>query len=300
MTKKPVTDIAASVKQRLINRARADGTDVNLYWTRYAAERLLYRLSVSPHAGDFILKGAMLLVAWSDLLLRPTLDLDLLGPGEDSVERLQRVFREIAAMPVDEDDGLRFDPDSVRAEPIRDGQEYQGKRVTMRVALGNISIALQVDVGFGDIITPGPEGIAFPTLLDQPAPQLRASTRETAIAEKFHVMVTRGLTNSRLKDYFDIWVLSRRFTFDRRTLATALRATFERRRTALPASRPVAVTDAYAEQAMLARAWTRLIRRTEAADRSLAQVVRDLAGFIEPVLIEPGEDAIWESGGPWR
>lgn len=299
MTKKPINDLAASIKQRLINKARQDGNDINLYWTRYATERLLYRLSISPHADTYILKGAMLFVVWSDLLLRPTMDLDLLGFGEDSIARLESVFREIATMQTNDQDGIVFDAASVQVAPIRENQEYQGKRVTMLAHLGTIEIHLQIDIGFGDVISPAPETLIFPTLLDHAAPHLRASTRETAIAEKFHVMVIRGLANSRIKDYFDIWILSRQFSFDAPTLLQAMRATFERRRTAFPDSVPIALSEEYA-RTPLARAWKRFAARTIASDRSLQEVVSDLTAFLGPILENPNTFHRWDPCGPWQ
>jgi predicted nucleotidyltransferase component of viral defense system len=300
MTSKSPSNIPASIKARLLNRARKDGVDFNLYLTRYATERLLYRLSQSPHASDFILKGAMLFVAWSDLMFRPTADLDLLGFGEDSIDRFERVFNDLATMTIDTPDGLTFEPDSVRAAPIRDEQEYQGKRVIMSARLGTIPIKLQIDIGIGDIITPGPETLLFPSLLDMPQTQLRASTRETVIAEKIHVMVVRGLLNSRLKDYFDIWVLQRTYPFDAKILRTALKATFERRRTSLPTELSIGLTDAYAKEPGRSPAWKRITRGTEAHGLVLIDAIREIAAFLDPVLTEPASITTWPPGGPWR
>lgn len=292
--------LVASTKQRLINRAKQDRVNVNLYWTRYASERLLYRLSLSSHADHFILKGAMLFAAWSDLALRPTMDLDLLGFGEDSVDRLVQVFYDLATMQVDPDDGLTFDHKSIRATPIREDQEYQGKRVFMRAHLGNIPIKVQVDIGFGDIISPQPEQIDFPTLLDLPAPRIRTSTKETVIAEKFHVMVVRGLTNSRLKDYFDIWILAQQFDFDRHSLITALRNTFERRSTPIPDVIPVGLTERYAEHIPFARAWERLAKGTPAEGQSLVDIINDIQRLIT-ICIQPNDLSLrWQAGGPWQ
>lgn len=292
-------NVPASIKARLLNRARADQQDFNLYLIRYATERLLYRLSVSPHAGDFILKGAMLFVVWSDLLLRPTMDLDLLGLGEDSIERFERVFRDLANLQVEQDDGISFDADSVRAIAIRDEQEYQGKRVTMKAQLGNVPIKVQVDIGIGDIVTPSPEALMFPGLLDLPQARIRGSTRDTVVAEKLHVMITRGLLNSRLKDYFDILVLSQRFAFTAPMLRAAIVATFGRRRTEVPTAMPVALTARYVQEAGRSQAWNRLTTKTAVNGTSLENAIIAIASFLDPVISQPGFPGRWPASGPW-
>jgi len=175
------SNVAASVRQRLLNIIRETGDDANLIWTRYATERLLYRLSVSEYAGDFVLKGAMLFMAWTGQSHRPTVDMDLLGHGEDSSERLAAVFRGVCGVEV-EPDGLVFDAGSIRAAPIREEQAYQGQRVTLTAFLGKARIPIQVDVGFGDVVTPKARKISYPTLLDFPAPSIRACPRETVVA----------------------------------------------------------------------------------------------------------------------
>jgi len=300
MNGKNPTNVPASVKARLLNRARTDAVDFNHYLIRYANERLLYRLSISPYASEFVLKGAMLFVAWSDLQLRPTRDLDLLGFGEDSIERFKRIFRNLADMSMEDDDGLTFDSASVRATPIRDEQEYHGKRVTMNAHLGSIPIKLQIDIGIGDIITPQPESLEFPSLLDMPQATLRASTRETVVAEKFHVMVTRDLLNSRLKDYFDIWILAKTFTFDAAQLKAALTATFERRRTVLPAVLPTALTERYAQEPARRPAWKRITQKTQAGGVSLADAITTIASFLEPIITVTEPVKSWAPGGPWQ
>ena len=196
-------NVAASVRQRLLNlRVKYPG-DFNVLLTRYAAERLLYRLSISPHSRQFVLKGALLFVVWLPQWHRPTRDLDLLGFGENSVERLTDLFREICQTEAVAD-GLEFDPASLEATEIREGQEYGGRRVRLLALLGNARVPVQVDVGFGDSITPGPCEIDYPTLLsDLPAPKLRAYPRETVVAEKLEAMVALGWANSRMKDFYD-------------------------------------------------------------------------------------------------
>jgi len=210
MTKDKPSNISASVRQRLLNLIRESGDDPNLVWTRYATERLLYRLSVSEHAGDFILKGAMLFMVWTGQSYRPTLDMYFLGRGEDTSERLREVFRRVCGVDV-EPDGLVFDVDSVAVVPIREEQRYQGQRITLTARLGKARIPVQVDVGFGDVVTPRAKKVSYPTLLDFPAPSIRAYPRETVVAEKFEAMVMLGIANSRMKDFYDLYVLARDF-----------------------------------------------------------------------------------------
>jgi len=233
MTKDKPSNIAISVRQRLLNILRDTGDDPNLVWTRYATERLLYRLSVSEYAGEFILKGAMLFMVWTGKTYRPTLDMDFLGQGDDSSERLAEVFRKVCGVDV-EPDGLVFDVDTVASAPIREEQEYQGQRVTLIAFLGKARIPIQVDVGFGDVVTPKAKKIRYPTLLDFPAPSIRACPRETVVAEKFQAMVMLGIANSRMKDFYDLYVLARDFSFDGNTLVRAIKATFKRRKEISP------------------------------------------------------------------
>jgi hypothetical protein len=199
---------AASVRARLLAKARTDKQDLNLVLTRYALERLLYRLSVSAHADHFLLKGALLFDLWFDIPHRPTRDADLLGVGIAEIPHVEAAFRDICT--VELDDGIRFQPDSVHAEEIRKEANYSGVRVTLIGLLDGARCHVQVDVGFGDAVTPGPEAVDYPVMLpDMPAPRLRAYPRYTVIAEKLEALVSLGIANSRMKDYFDLWVLSR-------------------------------------------------------------------------------------------
>jgi predicted nucleotidyltransferase component of viral defense system len=226
-------NVAASVRARLQRVAQERREDVQLVLTRYANERLLHRLSVSPHASQFVLKGAALFTLWTGRAHRATRDLDLLGFGESTVERVRSVFDEILRLDVPED-GATFDVESLSVAAIRGGQEYGGVRALFDARVGSARIRMQIDVGFGDAITPAAEIVSFPALLDFPAPKLRAYPRETVVAEKVEAMVKLGMTNSRMKDFFDVVVLSRMFDFDGALLTRAIRATFVRRGTSLP------------------------------------------------------------------
>ena len=228
-------DRAASVLARLLNRSRSTGENYNLLLSRFVIERLLFRLSVSPHAGNFVLKGALLFALWYDTPHRATKDADLLGFGADDAETLRATFTAIGA--IDADDGVRYDSANMKIAPIREDNVYGGMRLTILAFVGSARLPVQVDIGFGDAITPAPEFVTYPTLLDgMEAPRLRAYPVYTVIAEKFHAMVELGIDNSRMKDFFDLAVIARTSEIDGGVLVQALRATFARRGTKLPSS----------------------------------------------------------------
>ena len=229
---KPVKsrNTAASVRQKLLNLATSTGEDFGLVLTRYALERLLYRLSQSKYRDQFILKGAMLFQVWSRTPHRPTRDLDLLGRGDPSIEHCREVFRELCRIPVEED-CLIFSEETVKAEKIKEEQDYEGVRVKFLTRLDNARIPVQVDVGFGDAVNSGL--LDYPTLLPMPAPRVLAYPMNAVVAEKLEAIVSLGMVNSRMKDFYDIWFLARTFPFQVEALGAALRATFERRKTEL-------------------------------------------------------------------
>jgi predicted nucleotidyltransferase component of viral defense system len=298
-------NIAASVRQRLFNLAGERGEDFGLMLTRYGLERLLYRLSRSTQGDGFVLKGAMLFALWSDQPHRPTRDLDLLGRGSPDIKRLEEAFREIIRLDV-EDDGLEFRAESVRGERIRADQEYEGVRVNLEALLGAARIHLQVDVAFGDVVTPAPEEIDYPVLLDYPVPRLRAYPRETVVAEKFEAMVRLGMTNSRMKDFYDLWVMSRDFEFDGQTLCRAIAATFDRRESLLPKETPLALTREFSSDQAKATQWAAFLRRLnpEYGDMPLTRVTDELRGFLMPMAVVAAKDEAtemsWQPRGPWR
>ena len=273
-------DIGASVRARLLTLAREKGQVFDLLLTRYATERLLYRLSTTPHRDRFVLKGAMLMTTWFDDPHRPTRDVDFLGYGDPAPEPMLAVFREICA--IEENDGIIFDVDALRVELIREELEYGGLRLRTTARLAGARITIVIDIGFGDAIEPGVEEISLPVLLDLPAPHLHAYARETVIAEKFQAMVALGLANTRMKDYYDIWMLSRNYAFDGERLSRALAATFERRGTAVPEEVPDALTQAFATDATKQRQWGAFMRDLAADVPSLETIVNDLAGFLMP------------------
>lgn len=303
--REPSANVPASVAARLRNLARERGEDFQLVLTRYGLERLLYRLGRSSHRAEFVLKGAMLFRAWADEPHRPTRDLDLLGRGDSSVEHLSSVFRTICEQPVDADDALVFRAETVRGEEIRENQEYRGVRMRFEARLANIRIPIQVDIGFGDVVTPSPVEIEFPTIMELPPPVLLAYSRETVVAEKFQAMVMLGIANTRTKDFFDIWVLSRDYAFQGELLAAAIQATFERRRTDLPEQIPTALTPDFADDATKVTQWRSFVRRgnLSVGDATFADVIATLRGFlmapVEALREGRGFSAQWPAGGPW-
>ena len=291
-------NIGASVRARLLDRARAERSDFQILLTRYALERLLYRLSISVHRDRFILKGAMLFVTWVADPFRPTRDLDLLGSGDNAAGALAETFRVICAQPV-ADDGVIFDIAALEAAQIRDDVEYGGVRVRTTATIGGARIPIQVDIGFGDAVTPAPVEIDYPTLLDYPSPHLRAYPIETVVAEKFEALVTLGMANSRLKDFYDLWLIAQTFELRQSTLADAVRRTFERRRTALVADTPVGLTDEFA--ATWHAQWRAFLgrERMAAAPGAFAAVIADLRAFLMPLVHASEDGPIWPPGGPW-
>ncbi|MCU0222795.1 MAG: nucleotidyl transferase AbiEii/AbiGii toxin family protein [Acidobacteria bacterium] len=299
------TGLAHSVQVRLVRHAEEIGVDPNLVLTRYATERLLYRLAISRHAGLFILKGALLMLAWLGETLRPTRDADLLGLGEMTDDAISRTFRELCTVAA-EPDGLSFDPAAVRVAPIRPGDVYGGQRVDLLARLGPARIKVQVDIGVGDAVEPEAEWLEYPGLLDFPRPRLRAYRPETVIAEKVHAMVTLGTANSRMRDFFDIYALAENERFDSRILSRAIRATFERRRTVVPRELPIALTAEFGMLPDKRTQWAAFLRkgRIRGVSSDFPAVVAALARFLDPVLDEgaaasdsPQE---WLPGGPWR
>jgi predicted nucleotidyltransferase component of viral defense system len=294
-----------SIQVRLARHARELGLDPNLVLTRFAAERFLYRLSRSPFAERFVLKGALLMLVWLGETVRPTRDADLLGFGEITEQSLGQIVADVCRLEV-EPDGLEFLLSSIHVAAIRAEDTYGGLRATLEARLGKARLRVQLDVGVGDAVSPAPEWLEYPALLDFPRPRLRAYRPETAIAEKLHAMVVLGEANSRMRDFFDIHALAQRARFEGDVLARALRATFERRRTAIPADPPIALTTAFAEVEGKRAQWAGFIRRNRlaAAPAELVAVIDGIAGFVVPVLAAAARGEVfagrWPPGGPWE
>lgn len=265
-------NLAASVRARLKQRANATKQDFNLTLTRYGLERLLYRLSVSPHAANYLLKGALLFSLWYDQPHRPTRDADLLGFGPDDIDTAILAFREICQIEVD--DGIAFDTASVRGSVIRKEAGYGGVRIDLLAKLDGARLALQVDIGFGDAVTPAPETVSYPVLLeDLPAPQLRAYPKYTVVAEKFHAVCLLGMANTRMKDYFDLWVLLTEGALEAAELRRAIDATFARRQLAVPGTVPSGLSDAFAQDPAKQGQWAAFLQRNRLGDLALSTVV---------------------------
>lgn len=280
-------DRSASVLARLLNRSRNTGENYNLLLSRYVIERLLFRLSVSPHAGSFVLKGALLFALWYDTPHRPTKDADLLGFGADDADTLRATFTSVCA--IDADDGVRYDIDSMRIAPIREDNVYGGLRMTLTAFVGSARLPVQVDIGFGDAVTPDPELVTYPPLLDgMGAAQLRAYPIYTVIAEKFHAMVELGINNSRMKDFFDLAVIAKTSTLDGSVLVAALRATFARRGTALPTSQPIALTQEFAADPVKGKQWRAFVTKAGLQ----ADKLEDVLGALDALLRLPIDAAV--------
>jgi predicted nucleotidyltransferase component of viral defense system len=298
-------NLPASVRQRLLNLAHDRKEELQLVLIRYGVERLLYRLSVSRHADQFVLKGAMLFQLWTGQLHRSTLDVDLLGSGSDDVARLVKVFQEVCSQKV-EDDGLIFLPDSVRGEEIRENQQYGGVRIQMVGMLDKARIPVQIDIGFGDIITPRAKAVPYPSLVGFPTSRLPAYPKETVVAEKYQTMVSLGIANSRMKDFYDVWTLAQEFDFEGTLLAQAILATFKRRGTPLPQTVPLALTQEFSADKSKRIQWTafvkrgRLMREAPPFDKVVDALTRFLWPITEAVARGDKFDTRWVAGGPWK
>jgi hypothetical protein len=278
----------ASVHARLLNRARERGEDFNRVLVRYGTERFLYRLSMLPATREgFWLKGAMLFDLWFDMPHRPTRDADFLGFGPIDAEALAGTVRGICA--VEDDDGMAFDPDSVRVEEIREEARYGGLRVRLAGALGKARCAVQLDVGYGDAVTPGPEEVTYPTLLDDVrAPTLRVYPRATVVAEKLEAIAHLGMANSRMKDYYDLRALAREGALEEGLLARAIAATFTRRGTSLPDGLPLGLTDEFARDHAKLAQWKAFLSRNRLEAPALAEVVEEIGRFLARPLLLAG------------
>lgn len=293
--------IAASVRQRLKNKADEEGRPFSQVLQHYALERWLYRLSRSTHAERLILKGAMLLLAEELPLSRPTRDLDFLAEMSNDLEAVRAVIAEISSTEV-EDDGLQFDADSVQTERISLDARYEGVCANVRGQLGTARVVVRIDLGFSDVITPGPRRLVYPTLLDFPVPELLGYSLESAIAEKVESMVILGEINSRMKDFFDVWALSRTHAFPRAQLKVAIERTFARRGTELDAAKAFLASD-FASRQGVAEQWQRYLKRTGLADvapASLGELWVRLREFVEPVFGDGVADGNWSPRDGWE
>ncbi len=302
--KPPPRNLAASIHRRLLNGAREREEDPHFILQRYAAERFLYRLGISRHREQFVLKGAMLFALWGGSVYRPTRDLDFTAYGSDEIEAVLSRIREICSVTVP-DDGMTFDATTLRAEPIREESEYGGFRVLFEARLGTAQVRMQVDVGFGNAIEPPAKDEDYPTLLDAPAPLILAYPQEAVVAEKLHAMVVLGERNSRYKDFYDLQVLARHFSFQGERLARAITATFKRRRTPIDATLPVALAPRFYADGPRAEQWRAYLTSNAlpGASADFGAVGEVLQAFLGPpwaaLVAQAAFSENWRPAGPW-
>lgn len=307
MTPRLPANIPASIRERLLNLAKSSDQDFNYLLSEFATERFLYRLGVSAYNDRFVLKGARLMMIWSERSFRTTRDLDLLGFIDASPESVEEAVKAICGILV-ESDGLDFDESSIQVTEIRHQQKYKGQRIKLNAYLNKARILLQIDVGFGDVVTPSAVNARYSTLLkDLPVPQIRIYTRETVVAEKLHAMVLLGSRNTRLKDFFDIATLAREFQFQGLVLVTAIRATFERRDTVVPSELPISLFDEFAESAGARSQWKSFLERSDIAESPLSDL-SEVQSIIRAFLSEPVDaarnglmfDMVWHGDKGWH
>lgn len=296
-------DIGASVRQRLLNQSRAQERPFQELLQYFAMERFLYRLAKSPYADRFILKGALLLTAWRAPQSRPTMDIDLAGRMNNQLDHIKEVVGEVCEIAVDSD-GVAFNRASIEVSRIKEDADYEGVRVQFHATVARARIPMQLDIGFDDVITPGPTEIEYPSLLNFPAPVLRAYPKETVVAEKLEALTTLGLLNSRMKDFYDLALLSRMYPFEGERLAAAILATFRHRGTVIEAE-PIGLTAAYCDDPARVVQWRAFVRRSRFGEEAvdLAQLIAEVRPFALPVLsavsVEDPFKGRWNPGGPW-
>jgi predicted nucleotidyltransferase component of viral defense system len=304
VTKAP-KNVVASVLARLRNVAQEADSSFNDILQSYVIERFLARLSRSPHADTVLLKGALMLRVWGVPRARPTMDIDLLRRGVADQAALVRLVEQCAAIS-DPSDGVIFEPATISVEPIRDATEYVGTRIRLHAHLDNVRQTVQIDFGVGDAVHPEPQVIDYPVLLTSPPVRLNAYPVEAAIAEKFEAMVHLDMQNSRMKDFYDIWILSRTLAFSGSALSQAIRSTFDRRQTGVPVIPPTALTAKFHSAPVHVRQWAAFVRRIgePALANEFSRVLADLAGFLMPVAKAAATSSEypvrWEPLGPWQ
>lgn len=296
-------NVPESVYARLRHRADERGEQVPLVHQRYAAERLLYRMTQSSFRDRFVLRGGMLYEIWGGAVYRSTEDLDFLGYGSSEPDQIEAFFHEISTVDVP-DDGLRFRPDKMRIRKVREDAKYGGVEAKLVLRLHKARIRLKVDFGFGDVIVPGPKEVDYPSLLEGPVPRIRIYSRESVIAEKLHAAARLRFRNTRLKDFYDLFVLSRVFLFQGAALAQAIAGTFQRRDTPLPPEIPLPVE--FFEDGTRAEKWRFYLGKNELAGVppdfvAVGNVIREFLGPLYDALVTTGEfQGSWQPGGPWQ
>jgi len=283
MSQKNIKDVSASIRQKLLNKARQDQRPFAELLQYFAMERFLYRLTKSKYNDKFILKGALALLTWNASTARPTKDIDLLGVFDNNVDVITQVITDICNQEIDTIDGLVFDVSSITGIQIKEDADYQGVRVKFLTFLDTARVTMQIDIGFGDAINPEPETSLYPTLLDLPAPEILSYSKETIISEKLEAMAKLGELNSRMKDFYDIWLLSRQFQFDGMELEKAITGTFSQRNTVIQAD-----IEAFSESFAKTKdvQWKAFINKldSEAIPLQLKVVILQIKEFLQPIL----------------
>jgi len=297
-------NISASVRQQLLNLAKKRGEAFDMVLVRYALERLLYRISKSKWHDRFLLKGAMLFPLWYSVQYRSTKDMDLLGYGEGNVPSMLNTFKSICKLNV-ENDGISYLEENILGSEMREENKYQGVRMQLVATLSGARIPLQVDIAFGDMVIPDPEVALYPTLLDFPPPRILVYSKQSVVAEKFQAMVIFGIANSRMKDFYDLWVLASRTVFDGLTLSQAIKVTFERRKTTLPVKTPTPLTDLFAQDRAKKAQWESFTRKKGLYEKEeLSTVIELLRKFLMPPTLAAAKgeplNLHWRAGGPWK
>ncbi len=303
MSKKRPANIGASVRQRLLNQARTDKRTFSELLQYFAMDRFLYRMSISDYADSFILKGALMLRAWKSPIFRATMDIDLLAHRtSNEISEIEGVIRNICGTTI-EPDGLDFDLQSVQGERIVEEADYEGVRVTFSGKLDTARIRMQIDIGFGDVIYPGPQHTEMPAILDFPPAIINAYSVESAIAEKFEAMIKLDALNSRMKDFYDIWLLSRQFNFSSKDLQKAIDLTLHNRKTELPEE-----MTPFGDKFIIDKTaqWNAFLKKmkSDAVPEEFSEIVHHIAEFLEPAIwgirSQLDSDLQWEAPGPWK
>jgi len=302
--REPPKNTAASIRARLLSLAQSKGEDYQRVLGRYAVERFLYRLGRSPYRDKFALKGATLFTLWTGYTHRPTKDLDLLGRGSSSaISEVEATIR--AVCEIHDEDGIVFDSESVEGTRIKEDDEYDGVRIKLLAELAGARIPMQIDIGFGDAVYPEPELASFPVLLPMEAPLIRAYPRQSAIAEKFHAMVVLDIRNSRMKDFYDVWLMANTWTFDMASLRNAILTSFERRGSPIPENIPFALTEAFLNDPQKNLQWNAFVSRLNPGDKAptLEEVGALLRSFLLPCVsgesLTQGKTRLWTPTLNW-
>ncbi|GAB1538292.1 nucleotidyl transferase AbiEii/AbiGii toxin family protein [Scytonema sp. NUACC21] len=305
MSRKPLSNVPASIRSRLLNLAKERKEDFSYLLSRYASDRFLYRLSLSRYHKQFILKGATLFRVWNGEPHRATKDLDLLSFGVNEIPHLVEIFKEICCIKY-EQDGILFQEETVVGEKIKEDQEYEGVRIKLKGILSNTPVPLQIDVGFGDAVTPTATEASFPTILSLPVPVMQIYPRETVVSEKFQAMVSLGIKNSRLKDFYDILFLCGNFNFEGVLLSQAIQATFQRRKTSIPNTEPFALTVEFAEDSDKKKQWEAFVKKAgiNVNQNSLNEVIDIIKSFLMPPCLAVSQNQvfnqIWTPAEGWQ